>query len=48
MTLRVLFTPEAEDHLDQLYRYIAQAADPADADRYVDAVIGFCEGQSSQ
>jgi len=44
VTYRVLFTPEAEDHLDQLYRYIAEAADSAVADRYVDAVIGYCEG----
>jgi len=28
VTYRVVFTPEAEDHLDELYRYIAEAADP--------------------
>ncbi len=44
VTYRVLFTPEAEAHLDQLYRYIAKAADPAIAARYVDAVIDFSEG----
>lgn len=44
MTYRVLFTPEAEDHLDQLYRYIAEAADLTITARYVDAVIGYCEG----
>jgi hypothetical protein len=26
VTYRVLFTPEAEDHLDRLDRYIAEAA----------------------
>ncbi len=44
MTYRVVFSPEAEEHLDQLYRYIAEAADPTVAARYVDAVIGYCEG----
>jgi plasmid stabilization system protein ParE len=44
VTYRVLFTPEAEDHLDQLYLYIAEAADHTVAARYVDAVIDYCEG----
>ncbi len=44
MTHRVLFTPEAEGHLEQLYRYIAEAAGPTVAARYVDAVIDRCEG----
>jgi len=44
VTYRVVFTPEAEDHLDELYRYIAEAADPEAAARYVDAVISYCEG----
>jgi toxin ParE1/3/4 len=44
VTYRVLFTPEAEDHLDQLYRYIAEAADAPVAARYVEAVIGYSEG----
>lgn len=44
MKYRVLFTPEAEDHLDELYRYIAEAADSAVAARHVDAVISYCEG----
>lgn len=36
--------PEAEDHVAQLYRYIAEAPDPTVAARYVDAVIDYCEG----
>ena len=44
MTYRVVFTPEAEDHLDELFRYIAQAATPDIATGYVDAVIAYCEG----
>lgn len=44
MTYRVVFTPEAEDHLDELYRYIADTATPDIAAGYVDAVITFCQG----
>lgn len=36
--------PEAEDHLDELYRYIAKAADPEDDARYVDNIVTYCEG----
>ena len=44
MTYRVVFTPDAEDHLDELYRYIADAATPDVAAGYVDAIITYCEG----
>lgn len=44
MTYRVVFTPEAEDHLDELYRYIADASTPDIAAGYVDAIITYCEG----
>ncbi len=44
MTYRVVFTPEAEDHLDELYRYIADAAAPNIAADYIDAIITRCEG----
>lgn len=44
MTHRVVFTPEAEDQLNDLYRYIAQAATPDTAAGHVDAVITYCEG----
>ncbi len=40
----MVFTPEAEDHLDDLYRYIADAAAPDIAAGYVVAVITYCEG----
>ncbi len=46
MTFRVVFTPESEDHLDELYRYIADAATPEIAAGYVDAIIAYCEGLS--
>jgi len=39
----VVFTPEAEEQLAALYRYIALAASPAIAQRYVNAIITYCE-----
>lgn len=47
MIWRVIFTPEAEQQLTDLYRYIANAASPNSAARYVDAIITYCEGLSS-
>lgn len=43
MTFRVVFSPEAEDQLADLYHYIAKAASPDIAERYVNAIIGYCE-----
>lgn len=43
MTHRVVFSPEAEDQLAELYRYIATAASPGIAERYVNAIITYCE-----
>jgi plasmid stabilization system protein ParE len=44
VTYRVVFTPEAEDHLDELNRYIADSATSDIAAGYVDAIITYCEG----
>ncbi|GAB1392586.1 hypothetical protein MASR1M60_07490 [Rhodocyclaceae bacterium] len=43
MKFRVVFSPEAEDQLADLYRYIATAASPGIAECYVNAIIGYCE-----
>jgi len=43
MTFRVVFSPEAEDQLADLYHYIAKAASPGIAERYVNAIISYCE-----
>lgn len=40
---RVVFSPEAQQQLVDLYRYIASAASPAVAARYADAIVGYCE-----
>ena len=43
MTFCVVFSPEVEDQLADLYRYIAGAASPGIAERYVNAIISYCE-----
>lgn len=43
MKHRVVFSPEAEDQLVELYRYIAAAASPGIAERYVNAIVSYCE-----
>jgi toxin ParE1/3/4 len=44
MTYTVEFTPEAEEQLAALFRYIAREADPAIAQRYASGIITYCEG----
>jgi plasmid stabilization system protein ParE len=39
----VIFTPEAEDHLNDLYRYIADAAHPRSAADHVDKIVTYCQ-----
>jgi len=46
MNARVVFSPEAEEHLVALYRYIARAASSAIALRYTDAITVYCENLS--
>ncbi len=41
--MRVVFTPEAEEQLVDLYRFIAKASSAAIALSYTDAVVGYCE-----
>jgi len=40
---RVRFAPNAEDDLAELFDYIAAAASPEIAGRYVDELIAYCE-----
>lgn len=39
----MVFSPEAEDQLASLFRYIAAVASPTVAERYVDAIVTYCE-----
>jgi len=43
MAYTVVFTPEAQAQLTELYRYIATAASPEIAARYTDAIVTYCE-----
>lgn len=43
MAYQVVFSPVAEEQLAALYRYIAEAATPSTAARYVNAIIDYCE-----
>lgn len=44
MQYTVIFTPEAQEQLAALYRYIAAAASPEIAERYTNSIITYCEG----
>lgn len=43
MSLSVVFTPEAEDQLLELHRYIAAAGSAEVAARYAESIVAFCE-----
>jgi plasmid stabilization system protein ParE len=43
MSYRVVFSPEAEEQLAALYRYVEAAASPDIAARYTDAIVTYCE-----
>ncbi|MDB5777496.1 MAG: plasmid stabilization system [Herbaspirillum sp.] len=44
MQYAVIFTPEAQEQLAALYRYIAVTASPEIAQRYTNAIVTYCEG----
>lgn len=39
----VVFSPEAQEQLTALYRYLAEAASPQIAKRYTNAIVTHCE-----
>lgn len=43
MNFRIVFTPEAEEQLVTLYRFIADAASPDTAAKYTEAIVKYCE-----
>ncbi len=43
MSLSVVFTPEAEDQLVELYRYIAASGSAEVAARYTEEIVAYCE-----
>jgi toxin ParE1/3/4 len=47
MSYTVIFTPESEAQLTELYRYIAAALSPEVAARYTDSIVTYCESLQS-
>lgn len=47
MPYTVVFAPEANDQLGELYCYIAARATPARAERYTSAIVTSCERLST-
>lgn len=47
MSYTVVFTPEAEAQLIELYDYIAAEASPETAARFTDGIVTYCESLSS-
>jgi plasmid stabilization system protein ParE len=43
-TYTVVFAPEAEDDLIELFEYIVAQGSPAVAARYTEAIVAYCEG----
>jgi plasmid stabilization system protein ParE len=43
MVYRVVFTPEAERQLEELFLHVAMASSAGTAQRFTSAVIGTCE-----
>ena len=43
MPYRLAFTPEAQEQLAALYRYIAEHNSPEVAERYTSAIVSYCE-----
>jgi toxin ParE1/3/4 len=43
MSHKVIFTPEAEAQLIELYRYIAAAESPEVVARYTNSIVTYCE-----
>lgn len=46
MSCTVVFTPEAENQIVVLYRYIANKTSPKVAKHYTDAIVAYCESLS--
>lgn len=43
MPYTVIFTPEAQEQILELYRYIAITNSPGIAERYTSAIVTYCE-----
>lgn len=43
MSHRVVFSPEAQEQLAELFRYVAEAVSPDVAACYTEAIVTYCE-----
>jgi toxin ParE1/3/4 len=43
MKYAVIFSPEAQEQLLSLYRYIAGVASPEIAERYTNSIVAYCD-----
>lgn len=43
MNYRVIFSPEAQEQLVELFHYVAEAASSDIAARYTEAIVSYCE-----
>jgi plasmid stabilization system protein ParE len=43
---QVIFSPESQEQIANLYRYIEAAGSPQTALDYTEALVGFCEGMA--
>ena len=43
MSCRVVFSPQAQEQLIELFHYIAKEVSPATTGRYTDAIVSYCE-----
>ncbi|WP_414040730.1 type II toxin-antitoxin system RelE/ParE family toxin [Acidithiobacillus sp. M4-SHS-6] len=43
----VVFSPEAEEQLAELYHYLATEVSPARAYRYTESIVSYCESLGS-
>lgn len=47
MSHRVVFSPEAQEQLAELFRYVAAVATPDVAAQYTEAIVSYCESLST-
>jgi plasmid stabilization system protein ParE len=47
MPYTVIYTPESEAQVTELYRYISAASSPEVAARYTDSILTYCESLQS-
>lgn len=47
MEYKVIFTPEADVHLGNIYEHIKDKSSPETAQRFTDSIVDYCNGFST-